>query len=55
MKKFYTVKDVQEAGCTLEPLKCVHCGTLGCVEYNQYIGDGYCEECGEWQTDEEGV
>jgi len=47
MKKF-TVKDVQECGYTLEPLHCVYCGSNEVV-YHQYIGNGYCEGCGEWQ------
>jgi ribosomal protein S27E len=46
--KTYSVKQVKQAGCTLEPIKCRYCGSLEVV-YNQYIGDGSCQECGEWQ------
>tara|TARA_R100001463_G_scaffold15141_7_gene39627 strand:- start:14681 stop:14866 length:186 start_codon:yes stop_codon:yes gene_type:complete len=45
----YTIKDVQEAECNLEPLNCLHCDSTE-VTYHQYIGDGYCSDCGEWQT-----
>ena len=50
-KKTYTVQDVIMAECTLEPLQCVKCGAVGEVVYNQYIGDGSCQVCGEWQLD----
>ena len=45
----YTIKDVQEAECNLEPLNCLHCDSTE-VTYHQYIGDAYCSDCGEWQT-----
>ena len=48
--KTYSVKDVKRAGCNLEPIKCSFCGSLEVV-YMQYIGDGHCESCGEWQAD----
>ena len=51
MTKKYTVKDIQECGYTLEPLYCIYCGSQE-VTYHQYIGDGCCEECGDWQSDE---
>lgn len=44
----YTTEDVKKAGFTLEPLQCVHCGSREVV-FNQYIGDGICQDCGEWQ------
>ncbi len=45
----YTVKDIKEAGFNLEPVNCIHCGSTE-VTYHQYIGDGYCPECGKWQN-----
>lgn len=48
----YDVQEVINAGCTLEPMKCRHCGTVGETTYNQRIGDAYCEVCGEWQIDQ---
>ena len=30
-------------------LHCVYCESSE-VTYHQYIGDGYCSDCGEWQT-----
>lgn len=49
---YYTVEDVKTAGFTLEPLKCVHCNHVGEVVYNQGIGDGCCQMCGEWQSED---
>lgn len=46
----YTVYDVLQAEYTLEPLRCLFCGST-CVVFNQYIGDAYCEECGRWQLE----
>ena len=46
--KFYT-EDVQKCGFNLEPLHCVYCESSE-VTYHQYIGDGHCSDCGEWQT-----
>lgn len=31
---------------------CAHCGRKTVV-YHQYIGDGCCEGCGDWQEPEE--
>jgi len=31
---------------------CVHCEEQTVV-YHQYIGDGCCESCGEWQEEDE--
>ena len=45
----YTTKDVQQCGYNLDPLHCVYCESSE-VTYHQYIGDGYCSDCGEWQT-----
>lgn len=50
-KKCYTVKDVIRAGYTLDPLKCIKCGHVGEVTFLQYVGDGQCGVCGEWQLD----
>jgi transcription elongation factor Elf1 len=52
-KKVYTVHDVIKAGYTLEPLKCIHCGHIGEVTFNQYIGDASCGMCGKWQLEDE--
>lgn len=49
------IRDVQNAGVTLEPLVCLNpdCEKPEtenhCVDYNQYIGDAVCSWCGEWQ------
>lgn len=48
-KKSYIVQDVQRAGFTLEPMRCVHCGKVGETQYHQYISDAYCSLCGKWQ------
>lgn len=44
----YTINDILKAGCTLDPLKCVHCQSLE-VTFDQHIKDAYCANCGEWQ------
>lgn len=44
----YTVHDVITAECTLGPIKCMFCGSTE-VEFNQAIGDAYCQQCGKWQ------
>jgi hypothetical protein len=49
-KKYFTVKDIKKAGYSLEPIKCKHCGSTE-VTYNQGIGDGYCADCGKWQSE----
>lgn len=46
--KTYTVKDIKKAECNLEPIKCKYCDSLEVV-YLQYMGDGICQSCGEWQ------
>lgn len=51
-KTSYTVHDVIKAGCTLEPIRCLHCGSEENVTFNQGIGDAQCGECGEWQLEE---
>ena len=33
----------------MEVQRCVYCESSE-VTYHQYIGDGYCSDCGEWQT-----
>lgn len=50
-KKYYSVEDVQQAGCTLEPMQCIYC-TSEEVIYNQYVEDACCERCGNWQDPE---
>jgi len=49
-KKIYTIKDVATLGYNLTPIKCIYCESLEVV-YNQYIGDGCCQNCGEWQSE----
>jgi len=51
MTKSYDVMDIIKAEYNLEPLKCRHCEAIGTVVYHQYIGDGYCEQCGNWQLE----
>jgi len=48
----YTVFDVQAAGYTLVPLRCLYCGSTN-VTYLQYVdgGDAHCDDCGTWQDD----
>lgn len=46
-----TVADIVNAECNLEPCKCIHCDSMAVI-FHQYIGDGKCEDCGEWQADE---
>lgn len=46
-----TVKDIKKAEFNIEPCRCNHCGK-NAVIYHQYIGDGNCEECGQWQEEE---
>ena len=47
----YTVNDVINAECTLSPMVCVYCGSNE-VTFNQGIGDAFCSDCGEWQTED---
>lgn len=51
MDKTYIVKQVRQAECNLEPLKCIHCGSLE-VTFYQYQNDAHCAQCGEWQEGE---
>ena len=50
MKDKYTTQDVINAECNLNPIECYYCKSLE-VTFHQYIGDGYCAECGEWQNE----
>ena len=43
----YSEEQIME---TINKESCVHCGSHE-VTYHQYIGDSYCSECGEWQTE----
>ena len=52
-REAYTVNDIIQVGCMLEPIQCIHCHHVGEVAYNQYIGDGDCGMCGKWQLSEE--
>ena len=46
--KAYTIEDVRQAQCTLEPITCAACGSREVV-YLQYVdgGIGVCQDCGE--------
>lgn len=48
--KTNTVKDIKSAECNIEPCECIHCGESSVI-FHQYIGDGKCEDCGEWQEE----
>ena len=50
MTKYYTVQQAIDAECTLEPIKCEHCGHVGEVSYNQVVGDYHCAVCGYWHN-----
>ena len=50
-EKTYSVDDILKAGYNLEPIKCIYCESLE-VTFHQYIGDGYCAECGKWQNED---
>lgn len=50
-KEVVTVYDTLKAGCTLEPLVCLHCGSKYVIHL-QYVGDAQCEWCGRWQLEE---
>jgi len=49
--EYYTIKQARQAGFTLEPIKCPHCGHIGETSYNQKIDDYYCAMCGEWASE----
>lgn len=46
----YTVHDIINAECNLEPLVCLYCGSHEVV-FQQYVGDASCQECGIWQLE----
>ncbi len=50
MEETYTAEQVRAVGYTLEPLKCIYCGSLEVV-FMQYVdgGSACCQDCGEWQ------
>ena len=50
-ERVITVHDVIFAECNLEPITCLFCNSQE-VTFNQYIGDAYCADCGEWQLEE---
>ncbi len=50
--EYFTVEQAKIARCTLEPIKCNHCGHIGETTYNQGIGDFHCAVCGKWQDDD---
>tara|TARA_R100001463_G_scaffold42546_8_gene89113 strand:+ start:3186 stop:3395 length:210 start_codon:yes stop_codon:yes gene_type:complete len=47
-----TTENIISAGYNLEPVHCVYCDSTE-VTYHQYVGDGYCSECGEWQSEKD--
>ena len=48
--KTYTIHDVINAECTLEPMVCLFCGSTE-VEFLQYGEDAQCGTCGKWQLE----
>ena len=50
--KTYNIHDILEAGCNLEPVRCVHCLRVGEVTFLQVVGDGRCGYCGKWQLED---
>lgn len=50
--KTYTIHEVLKAGYTLEPMKCLHCGSVGETTFDQQVHDAYCAVCGKWQLPE---
>jgi hypothetical protein len=48
--RVYTTQDVINSGCNLTPIECYYCKSLE-VTFHQYIGDGHCGECGEYQNE----
>jgi hypothetical protein len=49
--KYYNVFDAITADYALEPMVCLFCGGHE-VDFNQYIHDAYCSDCGTWQVEE---
>lgn len=49
----YTVQDILQAHCNLEPLRCVHCNHVGEVVFSSLVNDGRCQVCGVWQISKE--
>lgn len=49
----FTVHDIIAAEYTLEPLRCLHCGSLE-VTFSQAVMDARCADCGRWQLDDNG-
>lgn len=47
----FTVHDIIAAEYNLEPLRCLHCGSLEVV-FNQAVMDAYCADCGRWQLED---
>jgi hypothetical protein len=50
MTDYFSVAEVRAAACTLEPMKCIFCGSME-VTYHNPIGDAYCADCGTWQDE----
>ena len=50
--KTFTVYDILSAEVNLEPLICLHCGSIEVI-FDQYVSDAYCQGCGKWQLDED--
>jgi len=51
-KLSYTINDVLQAGCNLEPLHCLNCGSLEVI-FDQGVGDAICQDCCAWQSEPE--
>ena len=49
--KYYTVEQARQAGFTLEPIKCPHCGHIGETSYDQRQDDYFCAVCGVWDSE----
>lgn len=49
IKKYYDVQDIINAECSVEPVKCRHCGIVGETTFNQGMNDAFCASCGKWQ------
>ena len=50
MNRYFTVEQAMNAECTLDPIRCEHCGVIGEVTYDQAVADYYCAACGYWHN-----
>lgn len=49
--KTYSIEEVLQAECTLEPMACKFCGSME-VTFLQYLNDASCGTCGKWQIED---